>query len=77
MKPIMFKQANTTFAKDQKEYIPLPAHRTENGIVTSCWKLSLFESIKLLFTKKIYVSIMTYNNKLQPQLLKTKPPEDK
>ena len=38
MTPITFKEANMIFAKNQKEYIPLPAHRTETNehTVTSC-----------------------------------------
>ena len=30
MKPIEFPEQNVVFAKDQLEYNPLPAHRTED-----------------------------------------------
>lgn len=74
MTPITFKEANITFAKNQKEYIPLPAHRTETNehTVTSCWKLSFKEAVRLLFTRKIWHGQMTFDNALQPVLLTTK-----
>lgn len=69
MKPVKFKESNVVFAKDQTEYLPLQAHRTKNGTVTSCWKLSFIEKVKILFTGRIYIQIMTFNQRLQPQLL--------
>lgn len=74
MTPITFKEANITYAKNQKEYIPLPAHRTETDehTVTSCWKLSFKEAVRLLFTRKIWHGQMTFGNALQPTLLTTK-----
>lgn len=66
MKPIKFKGMNAVFAKDQPEYIPLPAKRTVDGIVTSCWKMGFFEWLKVIFTGRVYVSQMTFNDLLQP-----------
>jgi hypothetical protein len=67
MKPIEFPEQNCVYAKDQSQYLPLPSHKTEDGVVTSCWALTLKERIKILLTGKIWWSIMTFNDKLQPQ----------
>ena len=50
MKPTEFKEQNCVYAKDQKEYLPLPAHKVqdEKGEVIFCMSLSLRERIKLL-----------------------------
>lgn len=66
MKPIEFKEFNCIYAKDQPEYLPLPAYRTEDGEVTSCWKLPIKERIKILLTGKIFISVLTFNKPLQP-----------
>ena len=69
MKPIEFKEQNTVFAKDQPEYLPLPAHRVEGdpkGQVIFCQSLSFLERVKLLFTGKIWVSFLTFNQPLTP-----------
>jgi len=68
MKPIQFKQSNCTYAKDQPEYLPLPVYKDEHGLVISCWKLSLWERLIILITGKLWWSVMTFNNPLQPQL---------
>lgn len=70
MHPVKFKEHNMVFAENQPEYLPLPAHRDSDGIVTSCWKMSFIERIKILFTGRIYLLQMTFNNPLQPQLPK-------
>ena len=67
MKPVKFKQQNCVIAKDQPEYLPLPAYKNEDGIVTTCWKLSFIERIGILITGKIWWQIMTFNKSLQPQ----------
>jgi hypothetical protein len=67
MKPIRFDGANATFAEDQPQYLPLPAHRALDGVVTSCWQLSLRERIFLLFTGRLWFQLWTFNDPLQPQ----------
>ena len=67
MKPIKFKEANVTYAKDQPEYLPLPVYRHPNGEVTSCWKLSWRERMYMFFHGKIWINLMTFNQPLQPQ----------
>jgi len=69
MKPINFKRSNTIFAKDQTQYIPLPAYRDPgpDGTIISCWKLTLKERIKILFTGKLWLSLLMFGKPLTPQ----------
>ena len=69
MENIKFKECNTVFAKDQKEYKELSAFRDEDGTVITCYKLSFKEIIKIVFTRKIWLGLMTFNKPLQSQLL--------
>lgn len=66
MKAIKFKGMNVTFAENQPEYIPLPAHKDKEGIVTTCWKMSWLERFVHLFTGKIFIQTMTFNQPIQP-----------
>lgn len=71
MRPTTFPEQNCIIAKDQPQYLPLPAFvdkNTEQGIVVSCWKLTWKERIKCLLFGKIYLQILTFNHPLQPQL---------
>jgi len=74
MKPINFKEANTIFAKNQPQYKSLPAWRTsedcKDGQVISCWKMNFIERLKVLFTGKIYVCLLTFHKPIQPQKLR-------
>ena len=69
MKPISFKSQNIIFAEHQDEYLSLPAHRTGDGIVTSCWGMTWKERFCVLFTGKIYTQLLTFNTPLTPQAL--------
>lgn len=71
MKPIDFKGTNVVYAENQPEYNPLPAFKAENGVMVTCWKLSQEDFEKIVETKKIYLSVMTFNNPLQPVYLTT------
>ena len=52
MEAIKFKECNVDFAKNQEEYKTLPAFADrKNGVVTTCYKLSLKDSIKIIFTR--------------------------
>lgn len=66
MKPIEFKEMNIIIAKDQPEYLPLPALIDLRGKVISCWKVTLKERIILLFTGKLFLSQLAFNQPLQP-----------
>mgnify|MGYP001597686316 CR=1 FL=1 len=71
MKPIEFKQQNVVFAKDQLEYLPLPAYRSPNksGRVVTCWQLSWLERVKVLVTGRVWANQLTFQQALQPQKL--------
>lgn len=65
--PVKFEQANVTFAKDQPEYLPLPAYRDADGCVTTCWKLTWKERLYVLLAGKVWWQTLTFNSPLQPQ----------
>ncbi len=71
MKPIEFEDQNVVYAKDQPEHQPLPALRldTPEGQVISCWRMSFKERIKVLFTGKVWVSLMSFNKPLTPSYI--------
>lgn len=77
MKPTDFKGSNSTYAKDQKEYLPLVVYKAgdKEGTVISCWKLSFWERVKVLFTGKVWFSTWTFHGPLQPQLPSISKPE--
>lgn len=68
MYPTEFKEQNCVYAKDQKEYLPLPAHKVgdEKGEVIFCMQLSFKERFKLLITGKLWCSLLTFNKPLTP-----------
>lgn len=66
MKPTEFAGQNVIFAKDQPQYLPLPAHRDKDGMVTSCWQLSFIERLQVFFSGKVWLRQLTFNNPLQP-----------
>ena len=74
MKPIKFKEQNVVFGEGQEEYLPLPAHLDKGvrGYVVSCWRLSVCERIRLLFTGRLWLSQMSFHNPLQPQFPTTR-----
>ena len=67
----------TEFAKYQQEYISLPSYRApgDEGLVTSRWKLSWRERIRVLLTGNLWLQVMTFRHPLQPVKLSTTPPE--
>lgn len=68
MKPIEFPEQNFTYAKDQKEYLPLPCHReqVQPHRVISCWELTDEEVQDIIKNKHIWLSLMTFGHPLQP-----------
>lgn len=68
MKPIEFEEQNIIFAEHQDEYRNLPAFKVneDEGRVIFCEYLTLRERLKVLFTGKIWVSLMTFNKPLTP-----------
>jgi hypothetical protein len=74
MIPIKFPQQNVTFAEDQPQYQPLPAYRSSEGEVISCWKLSFRERLKVLFGGRLWLRQYTFRALLQPQLPQVESP---
>lgn len=75
MQLVEFDEQNTVFAKDQPEYLPLPAHVTDDGRMTCCWKLSWADRLKVLLTGKLWHQVLTFKQPLQPQRLSADKPE--
>lgn len=77
MKPVEFEGQNLVLAKDQPQYLPLPVYldNTKDGIATSCWKLSFKEIVRIAFTGRIWISVMTFRSPMMPILLSTDKPE--
>ena len=74
MEPERFKSSNVVFAETQPEYRPLPAHRDASGVVTTCWKLTWPERIRVLLKGRLWLQQWTFNRALlQPILPSTGP----
>ena len=74
MDPIKFPECNAEFAKDQPQYLTLPAYRCPNdrrGQIVCCWQLSWKERISVLLRGVIWHSVLTFNEPLQPIKLQT------
>ena len=67
MTPEIFPEITTTLALDQPEYRPLPVCVYGDRTI-SCWKLTLWERLKLLFTGRLWLLVLNFRQPLQPQL---------
>lgn len=77
MRPIKFNEANIVFAKDQPEYLPLPAYYNRLdplGTVVSCWQMTWRERLRALWSGRVYISVLTFHHPLQPQHPSVEPP---
>ncbi len=78
MTPIDFPGRNVIFAKDQPQYMPLPAHvnrGNDERRLTCCWRLTWRERLAALVRGHIWQQVLTFGQPLQPQLLTTEKPE--
>jgi hypothetical protein len=66
VKPIDFPERNIVWAKDQAEYLPLPAF-TNNTETISYWQLTWRERVKVLWRGRLWLRQMNFGEKLQPQ----------
>lgn len=68
---VTFPEVNRTYAKDQPEYRPLPclALNEPEGRIVFCWRANWHERLKILWTGELWHEVMTFNQKLQPQLV--------
>ena len=71
MKPIKFKDQTVVFAENQPEYGNLPALRIDSpqGEVVTCWKMTLGERLKVIFTGRVWLSLMSFNKPLTPSFM--------
>ncbi len=55
------------YAKDQPEYLPLPAipRPDGNGIITR-WELTWRERWQIWWTGNLYIEVLTFGGRLQP-----------
>lgn len=69
MKPVDFPGSNRVYAKDQPQYMPLPAFADSAGVVVTCWRATWRERLQILFSGNVWAGQLTFNNPLQPQFL--------
>lgn len=55
-----------TYAKDQPEYIPLPAWKGPDGLRVTRWRLSWKERLRAALGGDVWLSIYTFDKPLQP-----------
>ena len=67
-------QHEVVFAKDQPQYIPLPAYVDPNGVVVTRWKFSFKERLNILFRGCIWLELLTFGRPLQPVRLSVDSP---
>lgn len=60
-----FALPTVTFAKDQPQYLPLPAV-VSDGVVTTRWKLTWRERLTLFLGGTIWLQVSTFGRPLQP-----------
>ena len=63
------------FAKNQPEYLPLPAHRTDDGRVYTRWRLTWRERLRVLLGGNLWLMVMTFNRPLQPVMIEAQAPD--
>ena len=72
MEPIKFNEANVVYCKGKENlYEALPALIFEDGYVVSCWKLSFKDILRLIFTRKLWLCVATFNNPRHPLFMST------
>lgn len=73
---VEFHEQTVVYAKNQPEYRPLPAYqyRDAQGTIVCCWRLSIRDRMRLLLTGRLWHTILTFNQALQPQLLEVDKP---
>lgn len=71
MNAVEFPEQNIVFAKDQPDYLPLPAykHDDKEGTTITCWELTEEEKAEIAKTGKVWLRTLTFNQPLQPVML--------
>jgi hypothetical protein len=65
----------TVIAKDQPQYIPLPAYIDPGGAVLTCWHLTWRERLTVLCIGNVWLTVLAMHRPLQPIKLETVPPD--
>lgn len=73
MKPVEFPQQTVVWAKDQPEYLPLPAFTNETETI-SCWRLTWRERFTVLWNGILWLRQSNFGRPLQPQLITIESP---
>lgn len=76
MRLIEFPGQTVVIAKDQSEYLPMPAHISSESVVTCCWHLTLRERWRILWRGILWHQIMTFGSRVQPQILQVEQPPE-
>lgn len=58
--------SRVVFAKDQLQYLQLPAQKSKDGMVITEWKLSIWERLKIVLGFHLHLKMLTFNKPLQP-----------
>jgi len=69
LQAIDFPERNVEIAKDQPQYRTLPAFvdtNTAEGVMVTCWQLSWRDRLAVLVTGKLWASVWTFSQPLQP-----------
>lgn len=76
--PTDFPGATITIAKDQPPYLPLPARHygDDMGTLLTCWQLTEEELAEVLKTGKLWVTMLTFNQPIQPIAISVERPVD-
>lgn len=74
--PVLIRdpEAERLYAKDQPQYLTMPALRSQDGIVTTRWKLSFRERLSVLLSGHVWLQLMTFNGAPQPSKILAKEP---
>jgi len=77
MKPVKFKGQNTVIKSKSNDFYDMPilVSDTTEGHVVMCYKLSFIERIRVLFTGRIWLSVLSFKKPLKPMFLGTKKKE--
>lgn len=74
MIPIKTKETNIEYGAGQKEYQPLPAFKSQDGQVVTCWQMTDDELQRIIESKCVYLRQLTFNQALQPVSLHAENP---
>ena len=78
MIPTSFQEVNCVLGANQPQYLPLPVHNWKDDIqgkMTMCFQLTDEERKRIEDTGLIWLTVLTFNEPIQPILLETIKPD--